>query len=98
MSTSKPTPAPWNVDLETGEIIAGENGNYAVLGTIYSADDFPCNENDIAEECKANARLIAAAPELLEALQALVDYHATDYDEIPEVEQAISVIKAATGE
>jgi hypothetical protein len=62
------TPGPWEVNLETGEITA--NGP-VVLGTIYGADDFPCNENDITEECNANARLIAAAPELLDALQDL---------------------------
>ena len=61
----KHTPGPWEVDKETGEIIARES----VLGIIYGADDFPCCEEDIDEECRANAYLIAAAPDLLEALE-----------------------------
>ncbi len=76
------TPGPWNVDLETGEIVAGKDKDFAVLGTIYGADDFPCSEDDISAECKANAHLIAAAPELLEAakkaLEDCVDLIATE--------------------
>jgi hypothetical protein len=43
------------------------------------------------------ARLFAAAPELLSALQAFVDYHATDYEDIPEMEQARTAIAKARG-
>ncbi len=63
----KHTPGPWEVDLENGEITAK---GPVVIGTIYGADDFPCNEDDIAEECKANACLVATAPELLAACEA----------------------------
>ncbi len=66
---TKHTPGPWKVDLETGEIEA----QGAVLGTIYGADDYPCCEEDVSEECRANARLIAAAPEMLDALKACLN-------------------------
>jgi len=65
---SKHTPGPWEVDLETGEI----NGGCAVLGAVYGGDDFPCSEEDMSEECKANARLIAAAPDLLKACKGVL--------------------------
>ncbi len=64
------TPGPWKVDIETGEICSP---GPVVLGTIYGADDFPCNETDISEECKANARLIAAAPDMLQALRKALE-------------------------
>lgn len=57
------TPGPWRVDLESGEIEAGAT----VIGTIYGTHDYPCCDEDITEECAANARLIAAAPDLLAA-------------------------------
>ena len=74
---SKHTEGPWEVDLETGEIVAQES---AVLGTIYGADDFPCldedeiNEKEWLEECRANANLISAAPDLFKASKSLVDW------------------------
>jgi hypothetical protein len=47
-------------------IATGPDGNgAAVLGQVYGAEDYPCNEEDIDDECAANARLIAAAPDLL---------------------------------
>ena len=50
------------------------------------------------KEAQAYADLFAAAPELLEALQAFVDYHATDYEDIPEMEKALAAIAKAKGE
>lgn len=58
MST-KHTPGPWNVD---GIFICDDAGDRIVAEVPKMYD-----ENDLA-----NARLIAAAPELLEALQGLV--------------------------
>jgi hypothetical protein len=58
----------------------------------------PDDDYEGAKNWKANARLIAAAPELLEALQAFVDYHSTDYEDIPEMEQAHRIIAKAKGE
>jgi hypothetical protein len=44
------------------------------------------------------AELFAASPDLLKALEDLVDYHSTDYDEIPEVKLARVAIAKAKGE
>lgn len=67
------TPGPWSngvshiIKVSRSEI--GNNGRYSCLiksGII--AEVF----GDTKEECEANARLIAAAPELLEALELIV--------------------------
>jgi hypothetical protein len=68
---SKHTPGPWRVGngslMESGVFSA--DGKTLVAGTHGSARNYRRQEQ-IAEQ-DANARLIAAAPDLLEALQAL---------------------------
>ncbi len=66
------TPGPWPIEL-TGDgkrIIVGkglvEGPNGYEVAEVYSDD---CDPN----EADANARLIASAPELLEALQVMLD-------------------------
>ena len=67
--TTKHTSAPW-----TYEITKRPNGEFIGLPSIYS----PNRHKHVAtliklEEVEANAQLIAAAPELLEACQAALD-------------------------
>lgn len=65
MEQIKHTPGPWEIrdDDEVGQVsIVG--GSKIVLATVRTATVEPGDEN---------ARLIAAAPELLEALEILVD-------------------------
>jgi hypothetical protein len=51
------------------------------------------------QEALANARLIAAAPDLLEALNTwLKQYSAEEYEDCPEVVQTRAAITKATGE
>jgi len=60
------TPYPWTVDGTTAAKnldVIGENGRVAMLD---------CDDID-ADTLRANARLIASAPELLEALIALLN-------------------------
>lgn len=58
MKHAKHTPGPWAVDDVYGLIMAN-NGAYEVAAVHAARND---------GEAKANARLIAAAPEMLEAL------------------------------
>lgn len=67
----KHTPGPWSAApvLSFGEFeIAGANKEEVALIYGYSGGDEPG-----ANPSEANARLIAAAPELLEALKAVLD-------------------------
>jgi hypothetical protein len=58
------SPTPWRVVPENGFTVADAAGNTLVL---YPGNTVPM--------CQANARLIAAAPELLAALRALHAAH-----------------------
>lgn len=79
--TTKHTPEPWVVD-EDGTVTQADSG--AHIAVVSQEDDFPCLEEDEREEaraeCKANARLIAAAPELLEALEKALRESGCDGD------------------
>ena len=70
------TPGPWEWDeiSDDGSVIRVGGGHIA---SVMSPDDFPClNEEEMAEEIdglwvehRANCRLIAASPDLLEACE-----------------------------
>ena len=60
---SEHTPGPWSFELHNEDFYIG--GETAVCGTF---------AQDHAGEEEANARLIAAAPELLEALERIRDH------------------------
>lgn len=62
------TPGPWSVLTGTAEII-GSDGT--MIGSAFIGDDK--GEFDV-DRVMANARLIAAAPELLDALESIRQY------------------------
>jgi hypothetical protein len=62
MSTQKHTPGPWHVGLKPGPIVYSEHGEQVANLFEPLIDE---------KENKANARLIAAAPDLLAALKEL---------------------------
>lgn len=68
---SKHTPGPWRVFSE-GRKNPGIEAKSSTI-VLYGDDDEDCGiRGEDSEEQLANARLIAAAPELLEALKELV--------------------------
>lgn len=68
MTEPKFTPAPWMLD-EDGEVLDCNNDSIALL----EIDDF---DAEIEQELKANANLIAAAPDLYDALVLCTDLFA----------------------
>lgn len=57
------TPGPWNIGTKNGARVWSENGETLIA-------DANASESLRKEIKKANARLIAAAPDLLEALES----------------------------
>lgn len=74
MSISKHTPGPWTLDDRGYKYIVSKSGNGYITRDICRLDGSTMAA--LAQE--ANARLIAAAPELLEALEELLRYHEND--------------------
>lgn len=75
----KHTPGPWKIshggfDSDDGFSVASNNDEAELIKLI--CDCWPCSivNNDHRKELAANARLIAAAPDLVEALQAIVQH------------------------
>ena len=89
MSTNKHTPGPWKTTKESTR-------NQFVTDTkIRSADDsvvcvLHCNG-------EANARLIAAAPEMLEALEYIVAWNSGEWSAEKARDMAKSAIAKARG-
>ena len=72
LETTKPnsqhTPGPWRVDADGYEITAK---GWTIVETSLPVYEEPRNRAELRDEQIANARLIAAAPEMLAALQAI---------------------------
>lgn len=64
--TTRHTPGPWTVG-QVGQVMAGGH----VLADCYSCDD---------EQADVDARLMAAAPDLLEALKDIADDYTDRFD------------------
>lgn len=95
---SKHTPGPWWLD-DDGFVASGSGDTYATVA------DPHCGDRDI-DERESNARLIAAAPELLAALQSVMTWWAesvppngADDDMPPQIfDAAHAALAKATGE
>ena len=104
MSNAKHTPGPWFIDhsmkrfAEPGHI-AISAANHAVLAQVVVRMD---DEDEDSGWLLANAHLIAAAPELLEALQRLSDQcerlRLSGQKETDAERKARAAIAKATGE
>jgi hypothetical protein len=80
---SKHTPGPWSVphfarpevNCQCGYVLC--NQHMGAICTVHCSDkpSVESGDNPLFEAACANARLIAAAPELLEALQRLMAIH-----------------------
>jgi hypothetical protein len=88
------TPGPWTLDRRSEKLVGANGANVVVYASGLSFAGLPPTE-----EFKANARLIAAAPELLEALKALRSFMWKEgyTDTTPAMVKADVAISNATG-
>ncbi|CAB5567667.1 MULTISPECIES: hypothetical protein [Providencia] len=87
----KGTPGPWVIDEWSMTGINSESKHVALVN--YSHHGLP---NDVyGDEHEANANLIAAAPELLEALIELTESAKEAIDGLGDLSDAIDTAKAA---
>ena len=89
------TPGPWRVERQNPSPTTGE---WMIAGARpgYLAEVRDCGSGDV----QANARLIAAAPDLLRATKNFVQWFACDrIGSLPtaEIEDALAAIVKATG-
>ena len=85
---SKHTPGPWAYCWTYGRVLVFQKGESTIAAVPYDGDsEIP--------QAEANARLISAAPELLEALKFLMTAHGEQLDLA--FEQAQSAIAKAEG-
>ena len=92
------TPGPWMIDQDNAEgvVVVGDNG-YLVHEVFY--DGIPEERGEafrasIVRTCRLDARLIAAAPSLLEACRAFVDAYERSH-QLEKTDVAIRWTKAA---
>ncbi len=69
MKTDNHTPGPWGITLDCMDTFVSSRDGKTICEVAHSRDF-----TNPASECVANARLIAAAPDLLEALEGLLSY------------------------
>lgn len=94
--TTKHTPAPWQIDDKTFVYALGPGGTNKFFLSVQAAGPERIGER----EKESNARLIAAAPELLAALQSmieLIDDNGLCVDGCEDYDTAIAAIAKATG-
>lgn len=103
MSETKFTPAPWKA--EYGSVVTDYKPDTKRIHGYGADNDFVCDLNDgeyheyySADEQEANTNLIAAAPELYEALDRLVNWIETEYGCTERVNDAVEAMAKARGE
>lgn len=89
----KHTPGPWVIDDE-GHIRA-PYPNHAPGISVARMTCFGAHDVHMAKD--ANARLISAAPDMLEALRYIVEWKATGWDPEKARDMATAAIRKATG-
>ena len=98
MSEFKGTPGPWELD-QFDNVVHGKPDNWSRKETVrVSGVALP---GRVTEEYAANTMLVAAAPELLEALQNLVRENEGYFEEFAECKELIAAraaIAKALGE
>ena len=75
---SKPTPGPWTLDKDSYTIESGG----LIIASVCTVDDYSGLEEEckpqFAAECAANGNLLAAAPDLYAACEAILAWSSAE--------------------
>lgn len=100
---TKHTPGPWNLDLKNigldlpGHVSVDSRLHGALAQVVWVMED-DASQGRSSPRCEANARLIAAAPDLLEALIRLRNAEKAPREEwIAALQDSDAAITKATG-
>lgn len=98
--TAQHTPGPWTTYADDNTLIgpAVSDGKAMIADAIGPLPAHPQSWRRPIAEVQANARLIAAAPELLEALRAVLVKLEGQHPDLMECAEARAAIAKATGE
>jgi hypothetical protein len=89
MSDLKHTPGPWFMEAEPYDSYYQISDDFSTTLAQVEAWDGD-NDEEVMGEAKANARLIAAAPELLQALEGMLEIF-VDSDQLSDLEDLETV-------
>ncbi len=89
------TPAPWNVQDNTAEPYGQLTVDSAAHGAVAICYTMEKGETVAPAECFQNARLIAAAPDLLAALQMVAGIWSHDLTANIDPESPLAKVRAA---
>lgn len=92
----KHTPGPWSIHHDVssldGHVLIDSSKHGALAQVVWKMED-----DERTPECEANARLIAAAPELLEVAQSILVDDMIQYLPVEYVSNVKTIIAKATG-
>lgn len=101
MTEAKHTPGPWTIGTSAGynasHVYSGEDGVCTVYGIFSHQSVQQVVDDPRCAEGMANARLIAAAPDMLEALHKAEGWLAEWASAEPYIGEIRAVIAKATG-
>jgi hypothetical protein len=93
LNQSAYTPGPWTADAGDYPVIVNAKAGNQIICIIEDPDIRTAATAHTQRENDANARLIAAAPDLLEALRHALDWNADDIRTIEDITPSLEMLK-----
>ena len=92
---NKHTPGPWKAFNARAAIYVRQVNGLQI--TVSTLDVDPWSSGEVQARIEANARLIAACPDLLAAIRELLDMVTDNRTHGPEINRAVAAIAKAEG-
>lgn len=89
--TTTHTPGPWSLSDEDSSLLSGADGAY--IAQVFSRTN--CDIGSLRSNYAADARLIAAAPDMLKALQLVASIWSSDQTTNVAPDSPLAIVRAA---